>query len=136
MLNVLIATSTIVLIFMCAGVYYACCAKKKVKIVNSDVSNVRKRPRGQEVDESEKTARQNGMTDVSIATASSSSIAIAPSIPIMPNMGRAAKRESSDARDEDEGPEKSQKMMSICVGQGAADKLGRLSAAEYKEDLE
>lgn len=26
--------------------------------------------------------------------------------------------------------------MSICVGQGAADKLGRLSAADYKEDVE
>ena len=28
------------------------------------------------------------------------------------------------------------KIMSICVGQGAADKMGKLSAIEYKSDLE
>ena len=47
--------------------------EKKTKISSSDTSNVQKRPRGQEVGESEKTARQDGMADVSIATASSSS---------------------------------------------------------------
>ena len=31
---------------------------------------------------------------------------------------------------------KVQDIMSICVGQGAADRIGRLSAIEYKEDLE
>ena len=76
------------------------------------------------------------MTDVSTATASSSSTSIAPSIPVGPNMHGSIKRELGDARDDNEAPEKSQKIMSICVGQGAADKLGRLSAADYKEDLE
>ena len=47
-----------------------------------------------------------------------------------------AKRELDDACNDDEAPEKSQKIMSICIGQGAADKLGGLSAAEYKDDLE
>ena len=76
------------------------------------------------------------MTDVNIAIASSSSTSIAPSIPVGPNMQGSIKRELGDARDDNEAPEKSQKIMSICVGQGAADKLGRLNAADYKEDLE
>ena len=51
-------------------------------------------------------------------------------------MKGSVKRELDDARDDDEAPEKSQKIMSICVGQGAADKLGKLSAKDYEEDLE
>lgn len=82
--------------------------EKKAKTANTDASNIQKRPRGQEVDKSEKTARQNGLTDVSTATASSSSTSIAPRIPIGPNMRGAAKRELGYAHDDDdEAPEKS-----------------------------
>lgn len=75
------------------------------------------------------------MTDVSTTTGSSSSTLIAPSIPIGPNIKGPAKRELNDACKDDEAPEKAQKIMSTCIGQGAADKLGGLNAAEYKEDL-
>ena len=66
-------------------------AETRAKIGNTDVSDGQKRPRDQEVDESEKMARQNGMTDVSIATASSSSTSIAPSIRIGPSIKGSAK---------------------------------------------
>ena len=45
------------------------------------------------------------------------------------------KRDLENACGEDEPPEKSHKISSICVGLGAADKLGELSAKEYDEDL-
>ena len=110
-------------------------AQKKLRIAADDASKIQKRPRDQETDESEKTARRDGMTDVNTATASSSSTSIAPSIPVGPNMQGSIKRELDDARDDDEAPEKAQKIMSICVGQGAADKMGKLNAQTYKEDL-
>ena len=75
------------------------------------------------------------MTDVSTPGATSSNTAIAPSIPIGPNPIRLGKRQADGSPDEDEAPEKAQKVMSICVGQGAADKIGKLSEIEYKNDL-
>ena len=38
--------------------------------------------------------------------------------------------------DEDESPEKSQKISSICFGIGPSDKKGELGEREYKEELE
>ena len=65
------------------------------------------------------------MTDVSSPGASSSTQIIAPSIPPGPALIVAGKRELDDMRDDDEAPEKVQKIMSVCVGEAAADKRER-----------
>ena len=109
---------------------------KKAKNVASHASRTQKRDRDTEADDGDKAARQVGMSDVSNPGAASSNTPIAPSIPTGPNNSRSTKREADSTPDDDEAPEKVQRIMSVCVGQGAADKLGKLSAIEYKEDLE
>ena len=66
--------------------------EKKARIATDDASKVQKRDRDQECEKRENTARQDGMTDVSTPGASSSSIVVAPSIPIGPSTGHAVKR--------------------------------------------
>ena len=49
--------------------------------------------------------------------------------------GTADKRPLQDKEDEDEMPEKSQKISSVCIGRGAADKIGEVSNdEEYDEE--
>ena len=62
------------------------------------------------------------MTDVRTPEAVSSNTIVPPSIPIGTNTSSAIKREADNEPDADEAPEKVQNFMSICVGQGAAEK--------------
>ena len=49
--------------------------------------------------------------------------------------GAAAKRAIEDAWDSDEAPEKTQKLNRVCVGLGAADKIGERQNDDYENDL-
>ena len=50
------------------------------------------------------------------------------------NMGGRGKNDSRDL-ERDEAPDKVQKILSICIGQGASDKKGEVNAETYDEDL-
>ena len=50
--------------------------------------------------------------------------------------GAPMKRPMIDGWNEDEAPEKTQKINSICLGMGSSDKIGEFSEAEYKQGLE
>ena len=49
--------------------------------------------------------------------------------------GAAGKRDLDNARDDDEARDPVEKIMSICIGEGAADKRGGISADAYAEAL-
>ena len=78
------------------------------------------------------------MADVSSPGASSSHQAAAPSAGVpVPGAGQSAsgKRTLEVTWNDDEAPDQVQKILSICVGQGAADKKGEIGADDYSEDL-
>ena len=84
----------------------------------------------------EKTARQQGMTDVSSPGASSSGQASDPSkFSNSASPGGVGERSLDVTRNDDEAPDKVQKIMSICIGEGAADKKGGISTDAYADDL-
>lgn len=45
------------------------------------------------------------------------------------------KRTLNETRNEDKPPDKAQKILSVCVGQGASDIRGEVSAEIYDDDL-
>ena len=94
-----------------------------------------KREREQEKGMSDQAARQQRTTDGSSPGASSSGQLTTPSIPTGRNNSTSEKRRLDDRCDDDEAPEKAQKIMSVCIGVGAADKRGEASAEIYAESL-
>ena len=74
------------------------------------------------------------MTDVSSPGAASSNQVPPPSM--QPGVVRGAgKRTLNETWNEAEAPDKAQKILSICVGQGASDKRGEVNAEIYEDDL-
>ena len=84
--------------------------ERRTKTRTNDPVKIQKRPRENETEMEEKAARQNGMTDVSSPGASSSVLISAPSIPLGPPIPSQGKRELDKVCDDDEAPEKSQKL--------------------------
>ena len=80
-----------------------------------------------------KAARNQGMVDVSSPGASSSNQAVPPSA--QPGVVGAGERTLNETWNEDEAPDKVQKILSICIGQGVSDKKGEVNAETYDEDL-
>ena len=74
------------------------------------------------------------MVDVSRPGAASSSQAPPPGAQPGITSG-AGKRTLTESWNEDEAPDKAQKILSICVGQGASDKKGEVSVEMYEDDL-
>ena len=69
------------------------------------------------------------LEDSSVGAASSNQGPFQVSVPV-------EKRELGDKKRNDEMPEKSQRISSVCVGYGASDKLGEVPCqTEYEEDL-
>ena len=74
--------------------------------------------------------------NVSSPGASSSQDTEPPSYRRTKVAAEADKRELSDKMDETETPEQFQKISSVCIGHGAADKIGEIGdQGEYEEDL-
>ena len=53
----------------------------------------------------------------------------------MPGVTTTGERTLEVTWNDDEAPDKVQKILSICIGQGAADKKGEVRADEYDDDL-
>ena len=90
-----------------------------------------KRERETEQEKEMKTARNQGMIDVSSPGASSPHQAVAP----VPRCVTNGERTLDEACNEDEAPDKVQKILSICIGQWASDKRGEVGAEAYTDDL-
>ena len=74
------------------------------------------------------------MVNVGSPGAASSSHATPPSAQPGITSG-AGKGTLAEPCNEDEAPDKAQKILSICVGQGASDKEGEVTAEIYENDL-
>ena len=89
---------------------------KKMKTKQEVIVKAQKREREDEKGMEEKTARQQGMTDVSSLGAFSSGQAPDPSKSSSPAIpGATGNRYLDETRNDDEAPDKVQKIMSICI---------------------
>ena len=111
---------------------------KKVRTRQEAREKAEKRsPRAIEEGEEDRTAkwyRMDAEDDSALPDVSSPGAASSGQAPVdtsVPTEKRLLKEEWN----EDEAPEKAQKISSICVGYGASDKKGEVDAKDYEEDL-
>ena len=103
---------------------------KQVKTKQEDKGEADKREREADKEKEGTAARNQGMTDVSSPGASSSHQSAVPS-PTGPSVATSGQR-TLEATWNDDEPRYG---VSICIGQGAADKRGEVGADVYADDL-
>ena len=95
-----------------------------MKTKQEDKGKADKREREADKKTEGKAARNQGMTDVSSPGASSSHQAAVPA-PTGPSVAASGKRAPDVTWNDDEAPDKVQKILSICIGQGPQTKEER-----------